>query len=116
MFEGRIAIYVGDATRAVHRYFWDPATKKLSADDSWVVSYPMQKAADRRHRADRHGRLDRRSRLNGAGSKDGRLEHRGRINQKDPSRMTLVFPFGRAEAGRSGALRRPRRAPTPRTT
>jgi hypothetical protein len=40
-FEGRIAIYVGVNSGAL-RYFWDPATKKLSQDTSRVVS-PMQK-------------------------------------------------------------------------
>ena len=37
----RIAIYIGLA-ESVRRYFWDPAAKKLSADDSWVV-YPIAK-------------------------------------------------------------------------
>jgi hypothetical protein len=40
MFEGKIAIYLGLDSGA-RRAFWDPVTKKLSLDESWVVS-PMQ--------------------------------------------------------------------------
>jgi hypothetical protein len=36
MFGDRIAIYVGTNTSA-RPYFWDPAARKLSADDSWAV-------------------------------------------------------------------------------
>jgi hypothetical protein len=35
----RIAIYMG-MNSSVRRYFWDPETKKLSADDDWVI-FPM---------------------------------------------------------------------------
>jgi hypothetical protein len=38
MLDGRIAIYPIGHLHA-YRYFWDPATKKPSQDESWVVSY-----------------------------------------------------------------------------
>jgi hypothetical protein len=41
MFEDKIAIYIGVDSGAL-RYFWDPATKKLSQDTSWVAK-PMEK-------------------------------------------------------------------------
>jgi hypothetical protein len=57
MYQGRIAVYVGMAD-SVRRYFWDPATKKLSADESWVI-HPNGEGPDSRHRADDIGRLGR---------------------------------------------------------
>lgn len=36
----RIAIYMG-LENSARRYFWDPATKKLSADETWVA-HPLQ--------------------------------------------------------------------------
>ena len=38
MFDGRIAIYISADVHAF-RYFWNPATTKLSPDESWVVPY-----------------------------------------------------------------------------
>lgn len=37
MYEGKIAIYQS-GIHAMYRYFWDPSTKKLSQDTSWIVS------------------------------------------------------------------------------
>jgi hypothetical protein len=36
-YKGRIAIYMG-LEQSMRRYFWDPETKQLSADDTWVVN------------------------------------------------------------------------------
>ncbi|MGR8979268.1 MAG: hypothetical protein ACU84H_04140 [Gammaproteobacteria bacterium] len=41
LFEGKIAIYIG-MNESGRRAFWNPSTKKLSLDDSWVIR-PMQK-------------------------------------------------------------------------
>jgi hypothetical protein len=41
MYKDKIAIYLG-MTKTARRYFWDPSTKKLSADENWVVS-PLAK-------------------------------------------------------------------------
>ena len=38
MYKGRIAVYIC-ATESAYRYFWDPKTKKLSADASWSGPY-----------------------------------------------------------------------------
>lgn len=41
MYEGKIAIYFS-GNEAMHRYLWDPETKKLSQDTSWVISDYLQ--------------------------------------------------------------------------
>lgn len=38
MYEGKIAIYAC-ATQAAYRVFWDPDSRKLTLDESWVTSY-----------------------------------------------------------------------------
>ena len=42
MLDDKTAIYFG-STEKLYRYFWDPKTKKLSADDSWVVENVIAK-------------------------------------------------------------------------
>ena len=37
-FEGKTAIYIC-ADKNAYRYFWDPSSRKLTADESWVVPY-----------------------------------------------------------------------------
>ena len=44
MFEGKIATYIACNVHA-YRYFWDPATKKLSKDENWIVEYSRDRAA-----------------------------------------------------------------------
>ena len=41
MFEGKIAIYIG-ANSGGFRYFWDPKTRKLSQDKSWVPNVLLE--------------------------------------------------------------------------
>jgi hypothetical protein len=41
MHDGKIAIYIS-GNKAMYRYFWDPGTRKLSQDTSWVVSDYLQ--------------------------------------------------------------------------
>jgi len=37
MYKDKIATYIS-GNKAMYRYFWDPQTKKLSQDTSWVIS------------------------------------------------------------------------------
>jgi hypothetical protein len=37
MHNGKISIYIS-GNKAMYRYLWNPETKKLSQDTSWVVS------------------------------------------------------------------------------
>jgi hypothetical protein len=95
MFEGRIAIYLGLDSGA-RRAFWDPATRKLSLDDSWVVS-PMQKGQTT---ADAPSLLGDWIVLqtNGIGSSTVASSIVA-VHQKDPKRMKVVFPFGPLKPG-----------------
>jgi hypothetical protein len=95
MFEGRIAIYVGVNSGAL-RYFWDPATKKLSQDTSWMVS-PMQKEQTT---ADAPSILGDWIVLqtNGIGSKTVASSIVA-VHQKDAKKATTIFPFGPLKAG-----------------
>ena len=46
-YQGRIAVYFA-ANKYAYRYFWDPATRKLTQDTSWVADYlqPGQSTGD----------------------------------------------------------------------
>ena len=95
MFEGRIAIYVGVNTGAL-RYFWDPATKKLSQDPSWVVK-PMVKGQTTSDAPSILGDWIV-LQTNGLGSETVASSIVA-VNQKDPSRMRVIFPFGDLKKG-----------------
>ena len=56
MFDGRIAIYTC-ADEHAFRFFWDPDSKKLSPDESWVVPYLAEGQSTGRRAGD-HGRVD----------------------------------------------------------
>ncbi len=56
-YKGKIAIYTAMLKKA-YRFFWDPATKTLSQDKSWVAEL-SGKGPDRGRRADLHGQVDR---------------------------------------------------------
>ena len=89
-FEGRIAIYAV-AYKNIYRYFWDPATKQLSDDPSWVVSYlapGQQNGAAAGVMGDWIV-----IQTNGPPTRDVASSIVA-IHQKDPSRMTSVYPFG----------------------
>jgi len=94
-FEGRIAIYIGMNVSA-RRYFWDPATRKLSADDSWVV-YPIQKGQTTATAPSVMGDWIV-FQLNGAGSKTV-ASSIVVVNQKDAKKLQIVFPFGPLKPG-----------------
>jgi len=90
MFDGRITIYISADAHAF-RYFWDPAKKKLSADESWIVPYLQEGQST----GDAPGILGEWITIltNGIGSK-AVASNVVAIHTKDASKKTSVFPFG----------------------
>jgi hypothetical protein len=95
MFEGKIAIYLGVNSGAL-RYFWDPKAKKLSQDKSWVVS-PMQKGQTTSDAPSILGDWII-LQTNGIGS-DTVASSIVAVQQKDASKMKVIFPFGPLKSG-----------------
>jgi hypothetical protein len=91
MFEGKIAIYLG-MNESARRAFWDPATKKLSMDETWVI-HPMQKGQTSATAPSLIGDWVG-FQLNGIGS-DTIASSVVIASQKDPARVQIVFPFGK---------------------
>jgi hypothetical protein len=94
-FNDRIAIYIG-MNQSVRRYFWDPAAKKLSADESWVV-YPIQKGQTTATAPSVIGDWIL-AQLNGAGSKEVSSSIVA-IHRDDAKRSKVIFPFGSLKPG-----------------
>jgi hypothetical protein len=94
-FGDRIAIYIGMNVSA-RRYFWDPATKKLSADESWVI-YPMQKGQTTATAPTMMGDWVA-FQLNGAGS-SVKASSILVADTRDAKHMKVVFPFGELKPG-----------------
>lgn len=93
-FEGRIAIYAV-AYEHVFRYFWDPATKKLSQDPTWAVAY----LAPGQQNGTAAGVMGDWIVIQTNGPVTREIASSiVAIHQKDPSRMTSVFPFGKTLA------------------
>lgn len=88
-FDGRIAIYTC-ADQHAWRIFWDPDSKKLSPDDSWVVPY----LAEGQSTGDAPGIAGEwiTIQTNGIGGKVPSSVVA--ISQHDASKMTCVQPFG----------------------
>ncbi|MEF8721345.1 hypothetical protein [Candidatus Accumulibacter sp. ACC012] len=95
MYEGRIAIYIG-MDKSARRYFWDPATKKLSADDSWVI-HPMQEGQTTATAPSLLGDWIA-FQLNGAGSEKV-ASSIVVANLRDANRKQIIFPFGELKKG-----------------
>ena len=95
MFEGRIAIYISTDTMVL-RAFWDPATKKLALDDSWVIR-PMQKGQSAAAAPTVIGDWIV-AQLNGMGSETV-ASSVVVASQKDPKQTQIVFPFGELKKG-----------------
>jgi hypothetical protein len=95
VYQGRIAVYVGLAD-SVRRYFWDPATKKLSADESWVI-HPMQKGQSAATAPTMLGDWVA-VQLNGAGS-SVKASSILVADTRDAKRTKVVFPFGELKPG-----------------
>jgi len=95
MFEGRIAIYLGVNSGAL-RYFWDPQTKKLSQDTSWVVK-PMKEGQTTSDAPSILGDWIV-LQTNGLGSETVASSIVA-VHQKDPQRTQVIFPFGELKKG-----------------
>lgn len=88
--DGRIAVYAC-ATQAAYRCLWDPGSKRLSLDESWVVSGYL---ADGQSTGDAPGVMGDWIviQTNGIG---GRVPSSVvAVNQGDPSRIMSLTPFG----------------------
>jgi len=94
-FEGKTAIYIAGHVHAF-RYFWDPATKKLLQDQSWVVSYLQPGQSDGTAPSIMGDWIVIQN--NGAGSKVVASSVVA-INCKDPTKMMTIFPFGPLKSG-----------------
>ena len=90
MYDGKIAIYAPSIRRA-YRYFWDPKAKKLSKDESWMVSYldPRQTTGDA------PGILGDWIVIQVNGLPTKVASSIVAISQSDPSKITRVYPFGK---------------------
>ncbi len=90
MFDGKIAIYISANVHAF-RYFWNPKTKKLAQDQSWVVAYLREGQST----GDAPGIIGDWIviQTNGIGSKTVASSVVA-INQHDPGKMTSITPFG----------------------
>jgi hypothetical protein len=90
-FEGKIAIYVVAHEHAL-RYLWDPAARKLSQDNSWVAPYKKSGQTDDAAPSIMGDWIV--IQTNGAPPDKVIASSLVAINQKDPARVTSVFPFG----------------------
>ncbi|MCG6868427.1 MAG: hypothetical protein LJE91_06760 [Gammaproteobacteria bacterium] len=81
---------------SVRRYLWDPAARKLSADDSWVV-FPIQKGQTTATAPSVIGDWVV-FQLNGAGSKTVASSITA-IHRDDAKRSKVIFPFGPLKPG-----------------
>jgi hypothetical protein len=95
-FDGETAIYAVAEEHAL-RYFWDPASKKLTQDPSWVVPYLDPGQTNGAAPAIMGDWIV--IQTNGAPPSRSKASSLVAINQKDPSRVTKVFPFGQLEPG-----------------
>ncbi len=95
MYEGRIAIYIG-MDKSARRYFWDPAARKLSADESWII-HPMQEGQTTATAPSLVGDWIA-FQLNGAGSEKV-ASSIVVASQKDANKKQIVFPFGPLKKG-----------------
>ena len=89
MLDGRIAIYTC-ATEYAYRLFWDPATRKLTLDDSWQPSFLTEGQST----GDAPGIMGDWIviQTNGIGAKVPSSVVA--IHQRDPERITSITPFG----------------------
>ncbi len=95
MFDGKIAIYIG-YNESAGRAFWDPAAKKLSMDDSWVL-HPMQKGQTSATAPSLIGDWVG-FQLNGIGS-ETISSSIVVASQRDATKTKIVFPFGEIKKG-----------------
>ena len=96
-YQGKIAIYTAMLQHA-YRYFWDPATKKLTQDRSWVASY-LQKGQTVGDAPTFMGNWIV-IQTNGLGSST-KASSLVAINVNNASDTHTVFPFGQLQSGQS---------------
>jgi hypothetical protein len=95
MFDGKIVIYIACDINA-YRYFWNPTTKKLLKDESWVVPYALegQSTGDAPTLMGDWVTIQ----TNGTGSKKV-ASTLVAIHIHDAKKITRVFPFGQLKEG-----------------
>lgn len=96
-YDGRIAIYTAMLEKA-YRFFWDPETKQLSQDDSWVVDY-LEKGQTVGDAPTIMGDWLV-IQTNGIGS-DTKASSLVAANVDDASNIQRIYPFGQLEDGES---------------
>ncbi|MCC9311295.1 hypothetical protein LN042_30260 [Kitasatospora sp. RB6PN24] len=89
MFHGKIAIYTCGLQKA-YRYFWDPATQKLTQDTSFVVSF----LGSGQTTGDAPGILGNWIVIQTNGIPTNVPSSVVAINQDDPTRITRISPYG----------------------
>jgi hypothetical protein len=94
-YRDKIAIYLG-MTQSARRYFWDPKTKTISADDSWVIR-PLDKGQTAMTAPTMVGDWVA-IQTNGLFS-DKKASSVVVIHQDDASRISTIFPFGELKPG-----------------
>ena len=90
MYEGKIAIYIG-ANSGAFRYLWDPKSKKLSQDSSWIPAV-LQEGQTTPAAPSILGDWIV-FQTNGLLSKK-MASSIVAVSQKDAKKLTVVFPFG----------------------
>lgn len=90
MFHDKIAIYMG-MEETLGRFFWDPVTKKLSADESWQIK-PLAEGQQALTAPTVIGDWIS-VQTNGLFS-DKKASSVVVVNQDDPSKTDTLFPFG----------------------
>jgi hypothetical protein len=95
MYEDQIAIYIaGD--KALYRYFWDPQTKALSQDTSWIISDYLQPGQTT---GDAPGILGDFIVVQTNGLISNVSSSVVSVSQSDPTNIHSVTPFGPLEPG-----------------
>lgn len=96
-YEGKIAIYTAMLKKA-YRFFWDPETKSLSRDRSWVADYLAkgQTVGDAPTLMGDWIVIQ----TNGIGSKT-KASSLVAVNVDDASKTQTVYPFGQLESGQA---------------
>src|SRR6266566_2230247 len=98
MFHGKIAIYTCGSTNGLnklYRYFWNPETKKLSQDTSFVVSFLNQGQTT----GDAPGILGDWVVVQTNGLPVNVPSSVVAVNQDDPTKITSITPFGPLPSG-----------------
>lgn len=95
MYQGKIAIYASGLV-GLYRYFWDPQTKKLSQDTSWVITNYLQPGQTV---GDAPGILGDFIVVQTNGTPANVPSTVVSISQSDPTLVQSVAPFGPLKSG-----------------